>query len=151
MDDVITPVALCFAGVFFGFLADDLGRNFSWVVVAIAGVLVLLSMAFLLTTACMDPGFIPRDSEDMEAGSASLHLLLLLLRPAHDALWHHCPHTDASIQALPCLHVLQASPRDAGVSGEWIYGQHKVLHHLPPLPAASVLPLRRLRQLRAQV
>lgn len=57
------------AALFFAKLAAPLGRDFSWAVVAIAGVLLLLSLAFLFTTAFMDPGFIPRvDEADIETG-----------------------------------------------------------------------------------
>ncbi|KAK9905979.1 hypothetical protein WJX75_010025 [Coccomyxa subellipsoidea] len=56
-------------GVFFGLVAPDLAREFSWVVVAFAIVLAVLCLGFLFTTAFMDPGFIPHDQpDDMELG-----------------------------------------------------------------------------------
>ena len=64
----------CFArraGVFFGFLAPNLGRDYSWAVVAVTAALVAASLACLCTTAFMDPGFIPRNREvDAELGCA---------------------------------------------------------------------------------
>lgn len=47
--------------------------------------------------------------------------------------------------------VAQAARADQGVPGERLHGQHQVVHHLPPLPAAALQPLRGVRQLRAQV
>ena len=52
------------AGIFMGFEANKIGRDVSWGVIALIGVLSLISIALLFTTAFMDPGFVPRDPED---------------------------------------------------------------------------------------
>lgn len=43
------------------------------------------------------------------------------------------------------------APSDEGVPGERVHGEHQVVHDLPPLPPAALLPLRGLRQLHPQV
>lgn len=68
------------AGVFFGFLAPDLGRDYSWAVVGVTGALVAASLACLCTTAFMDPGFIPRSREDEEIGCDQKAVLYLSKR-----------------------------------------------------------------------
>lgn len=50
--------------VFFVWLAPAVGRDFSWAVVAVAALLFAGSLAFLLCTALLDPGFVPRDPPD---------------------------------------------------------------------------------------
>ena len=52
------------AAVFFVWLAPAIGRDFSWAVVAVAALLFAGSLAFLLCTALLDPGFVPRDPPD---------------------------------------------------------------------------------------
>ena len=52
------------AVVFFVWLAPAVGRDFSWAVVAVAALLFAGSLAFLLCTALLDPGFVPRDPPD---------------------------------------------------------------------------------------
>ncbi|KAK9792476.1 hypothetical protein WJX73_002427 [Symbiochloris irregularis] len=58
------------AGIYFGFIARDNGIEQSWAVPVIIAVLVVASVALLMTTAIMDPGFVPRnmDPKDMELG-----------------------------------------------------------------------------------
>ena len=46
-----------------GFEARPIGYDISWAVVAIVGFLTLVSMGLLYATAFVDPGFVPRDSE----------------------------------------------------------------------------------------
>ncbi|KAK9819184.1 hypothetical protein WJX81_007202 [Elliptochloris bilobata] len=55
--------------VFFVWVAPAVGRDFSWAVVAVAALLFAGSLAFLLCTALLDPGFVPRDPpDDVEMG-----------------------------------------------------------------------------------
>lgn len=59
--------------VFFIWLAPAIGRDFSWAVVAVVALLFSASLAFLLATALLDPGFVPRDPpDDVEMGCAFL-------------------------------------------------------------------------------
>lgn len=81
--------ALCFmAGVYFGFVAPDNGRNQSWAVPALVGALLLASVALLLVTALLDPGFVPRNTnpKDAELGYGQLcHTLLRAVFCSGDA------------------------------------------------------------------
>ena len=73
------------AGVYFAFIAPDNGRNYSWAIPAVVAALLLVSVALLLVTAVLDPGFVPRNTNpnDAELGcaesSALMHSCLLRL------------------------------------------------------------------------
>ena len=54
-------------GIFFGFVAPTVGPRISWALVAVAGFLFLVAICSLLTTATLDPGFIPREAEDVSS------------------------------------------------------------------------------------
>ena len=58
----------CCAGLFHATISWRLVDPFTAAPVAVAGVLAAVSIALLLTTALMDPGFIPRQPEDIEQG-----------------------------------------------------------------------------------
>ena len=45
----------------------------------------------------------------------------------------------------------QAAEPDQGADGQRLRGEHQVVHHVQPLQAAAVQPLRGVRQLRRQV
>jgi hypothetical protein len=57
------PAALFHATISWRFIGP-----FTPAPIVIAGVLALVSIALLLTTALMDPGFIPRQPDDIEQG-----------------------------------------------------------------------------------
>lgn len=50
-----------------GFEAKPIGDSISWAPVAVIGAAALASLALLLTTAFMDPGFVPRDPPEEAA------------------------------------------------------------------------------------
>ena len=54
-------------GIFFGFVAPTVGPRISWALVAVAGFLFLVAICSLLITATLDPGFIPREAEDVSS------------------------------------------------------------------------------------
>ena len=56
----------CPAGIYFGFIAPDNGANNSWAVPAIIAVLGAASIGMLLTTALLDPGFLPRNDDPVD-------------------------------------------------------------------------------------
>ena len=58
----------CRAALFHATISWRLIDPFTAAPVAVAGVLAAISIALLLTTALMDPGFIPRQPEDIEQG-----------------------------------------------------------------------------------
>ena len=60
------PKLWCWPGIYFGFLAPDNGANQSWAVPAIIAALAAASIALLLTTALMDPGFLPRNDDPVD-------------------------------------------------------------------------------------
>ena len=53
-------------GIYFGFIASDNGHDQSWAVPAIVAALTAASIALLLTTACLDPGFLPRNDDPID-------------------------------------------------------------------------------------
>ena len=52
------------AGIWLAFIAPDVGRDISWAIVAVTGANIVAALAMLLTTAFLDPGFIPRQDPD---------------------------------------------------------------------------------------
>ena len=55
------------AGVYFGFIAPDNGRDQSWAVPVIVAVLLIAAVTLLLMTALIDPGFVPRNNDPRDA------------------------------------------------------------------------------------
>lgn len=66
---ILVHMVVChgLAGIYFGFIAPDNGPNQSWAVPAVIAVLVVASVALLLVTALMDPGFVPRNTNPKDA------------------------------------------------------------------------------------
>ncbi len=61
----------CTAGIWLGFIAPDEGRDISWAIVAVIAASFIITIACLLTTSFMDPGFIPRQHVgEVQAASA---------------------------------------------------------------------------------
>ncbi len=56
--------------IFFVFIAPDIIRDLSWVVVLVIALNLAASLAMLFRTALTDPGFVPRDllTADPEIG-----------------------------------------------------------------------------------
>jgi len=140
------------------FVAPWLGQHLSWALFVISLLLIVATIAMLLATAFVNPGFLPRDlqssEDDIEWGCATLGF-----RPVAFAarlrsnegmtLLERIRDTCTRRLTLPCCR--QAAEPDEGADGERIRADHEVVHHVQPLPAATVQPLRGVRQLRRQV
>ncbi len=61
-------------------------------------------------------------------------------------------HIHLTERVIECIqYEMQDTGAHQGVSGQWLHGEHQMVHHLQPPPAAQGLPLCCLRQLRPQV